>query len=214
MQRIPKGTTADELARIPFKLVDATDLKTPEDITVTGVKVNLSIAGAADAPSANDIVKVDGAAGEYYIQLDATERDAPICSYIRGWLTPSGCAETVIEAQIDSVAAENEPASVATINAAIEAGAVGAGVTAANAALGALATALAAVQADVDAIIAAVANVDGDVSAVGVLASAIKTKTDLMVFGVTNALNTNVTYMNEAAVTGTGVPGDKWRGGA
>jgi hypothetical protein len=40
----------------------------------------------------------------------------------------------------------------------------------------------------------------------------VKTKTDQLAFGVANALNVNVTHMNESAVAGTGTSGDLWRG--
>jgi hypothetical protein len=40
----------------------------------------------------------------------------------------------------------------------------------------------------------------------------VKTKTDQIAFGVTNAPNVNVTHMNESAVAGTGASGDLWRG--
>jgi hypothetical protein len=115
MQVIPRGTATDALATIPFSLVDATDLITPEDITVTGVKANLSFGGAADAPSANDIVKVDGAAGEYAIVLDATERNNAIGTVVRGWLQPSGCALTKFTAQIGAAGVVNEPVTTEAI---------------------------------------------------------------------------------------------------
>lgn len=96
---IPRNTATAVERRIPFVLVDATDFVTPEDITVTGVKVALSFGGAADVNSTNDIVKVDGALGMYYIELTQTEaNNAP--GPIHGHLQPSGCARTYIEAQI------------------------------------------------------------------------------------------------------------------
>lgn len=96
---IPRNTATAVERRIPFVLVDATDLITPEDITVTGVKVALSFGGAADVNSTNDIVKVDGALGMYYIELTQTEaNNAP--GPIHGTLAPSGCARTYLEAMI------------------------------------------------------------------------------------------------------------------
>jgi hypothetical protein len=100
MLLIPSNTTTAALRRIPFTLVDATDLTTPEDITVTGVKATLSLAGATPAASTNDIVKVNGAAGEYYVELTQAESNQTAGSYVRGWLTPPGCALSKLEAQI------------------------------------------------------------------------------------------------------------------
>ena len=96
---IPRNTATAVERRIPFVLVDATDLTTPEDITVTGVKVALSFGGAADANSTNDIVKVDGPLGMYYIELTQTEANNAQ-GPVHGHLQPSGCARTYIEAQI------------------------------------------------------------------------------------------------------------------
>lgn len=102
MQQIPSNTATAALRRISFTLVDATDLITPEDISVTGVKVTLSIAGGTPAASTNDIVKVNGTAGEYYIELTQSESNQSDKTVIRGWLTPSGCALTKIEVEVVS----------------------------------------------------------------------------------------------------------------
>jgi hypothetical protein len=105
------------LRRIPFTLVDATDLTTPEDITVTNVKATLSLAGATPAASTNDIVKVNGAAGEYYVELTQAESNQTAGSFVRGWLTPPGCALSKFEAQIgpsDTFAAALTESGVAT----------------------------------------------------------------------------------------------------
>lgn len=96
---IPKNTATAAERRIPFVLVDATDLITPEDITVTGVKVALSFGGAADANSTNDIVKVDGALGMYYLELTQAEADNA-AGPVHGHVQPSGCARTYLEAMI------------------------------------------------------------------------------------------------------------------
>lgn len=96
---IPKNTATAAERRIPFVLVDATDLITPEDITVTGVKVALSFGGAADANSTNDIVKVDGALGMYYLELTQAEADNAV-GPVHGHVQPSGCARTYLEAMI------------------------------------------------------------------------------------------------------------------
>jgi hypothetical protein len=118
---IPRNTATAVERRIPFVLVDATDLTTPEDITVTGVKVALSFGGAADANSTNDIVKVDGALGMYYIELTQTEaNNAP--GPVHGHLQPSGCARTYVEAQIGaSDLLTNAPTATDIANAAVEA---------------------------------------------------------------------------------------------
>lgn len=98
---IPRNTATAVERRIPFVLVDATDLTTPEDINPAGVKVALSFGGAADVNSTNDIVKVDGPFGMYYIELTQSEaNNAP--GPVHGHLQPSGCARTYIEAQIGS----------------------------------------------------------------------------------------------------------------
>jgi hypothetical protein len=96
---IPKNSANAGERRIPFVLVDATDLITPEDITVTGVKVQLSFAGATDAASTNDIVKVDGAQGMYYIELTQTEANTAYGA-VHGYLKPTGCAACYPFAQI------------------------------------------------------------------------------------------------------------------
>jgi hypothetical protein len=96
---IPRNTATAVERRIPFVLVDATDFVTPEDITVTGVKVSLSFGGASAANSTNDIVKVDGATGRYYVELTQTEaNNAP--GAVFGHLQPTGCASTYLVAQI------------------------------------------------------------------------------------------------------------------
>ena len=100
MRVIPANSTTPALRRIFFTLVDATDLRTPEDITVTGVRPTGSVDGATPSTFTNDIVKVNGANGEYYIELTQAETNQPTGSVIRGWLTPSGCALSKFEAQI------------------------------------------------------------------------------------------------------------------
>lgn len=97
--RIPKNTATAAERRIPFVLVDATDLTTPEDITVTGVKISLSFGGGAIANSTNDIVKVSGAQGQYYIELTQAEANNAL-GPIHGYLKPTGCAATYIEGEI------------------------------------------------------------------------------------------------------------------
>lgn len=99
--RIPKNTANAAERRIPFVLVDATDFSTPEDITVTGVKVDLSFGGGTDAPSTNDIVKVDGAKGMYCLELTQSEADNAL-GPVHGYLKPTGCAASYLEAEIVS----------------------------------------------------------------------------------------------------------------
>jgi hypothetical protein len=100
MRVIPSNSATAALRRIAFTLVDATDLITPEDITVTGVKVSLSIDGGTPANSTNDIVKVAGSTGEYYLELTQAEANQTAGAVVRGTLTPSGCALAKMEAQI------------------------------------------------------------------------------------------------------------------
>lgn len=96
---IPKNTATAAERRIPFVLLDATDLVTPEDVTVTGVKVSLSFGGGTAANSTNDIVKVDGGTGRYYLELTQTEANNAV-GPVHGHLQPSGCARTYVEAMI------------------------------------------------------------------------------------------------------------------
>lgn len=90
---IPKNTATAAERRIPFTLVDATDLLTPKDITVTGVKMQLSFNGGTFAASTNDIVKVSGTYGEYYCELTQAESNNAI-GIVRGAIQPSTCALT------------------------------------------------------------------------------------------------------------------------
>ena len=96
---IPQNTATATLRRIPFVLVDATDFATPEDITVTGVKASLSFNGGAVANSTNDIVKVDGATGRYYLELTQAEANSALGT-VHGTLQPTGCARTYLAAII------------------------------------------------------------------------------------------------------------------
>lgn len=96
---IPKNSATAAERRVPFVLVDATDLITPEDISVTGVKVSLSFGGGTAANSTNDIVKVDGATGRYYVELTQAEANTAIGA-VHGYLKPTGCAACYPEAEI------------------------------------------------------------------------------------------------------------------
>ena len=71
------GETVAARRRVFFRLVDATDGITPEDISVTGVKPYFSKNGATPAPMTNDIVKLDATnmPGEYYAEFTAAELD-------------------------------------------------------------------------------------------------------------------------------------------
>lgn len=97
-ETIPQNSATASKRRIYFQLVDATDLKTPEDISVTGVKVSLSFNGGAFANSTNDIVKI-GAGLDYYIELTQAESNTAVGS-VRGRLQPTGCALEIIQATI------------------------------------------------------------------------------------------------------------------
>jgi hypothetical protein len=107
---IPKNSATAALRRIYFTLVDATDLVTPKDITVTGVKPTLSFNGGTPAAATNDIVKVSGANGEYYIELTQAESNTSLGT-VRGYLTPSGCALTKFEATVGPVESYDSPAT-------------------------------------------------------------------------------------------------------
>ena len=98
---IPRNTAVAGYRRIYFTLVDSSDFVTPEDIAVTGVKANLSFNGGAPAASTNDIVKVAGTVGEYYIELTQPESNTAL-GIIRGWLAPAGCALTKFQGTIVS----------------------------------------------------------------------------------------------------------------
>lgn len=98
-ETIPKNTATATDRRITFVLRDETDLITPEDITVTGVKVSLSFAGGSTGNSTNDIVKVDGATGRYYIELTQSEANN-VVGGISGYLKPTGCAAAYPQAFI------------------------------------------------------------------------------------------------------------------
>lgn len=111
---IPRNSATAADRRIPFFLFDATDLITPEDITVSGVKVSLSFGGAAAANSTNDIVKVDGATGRYYVELTQAESNVAPCAVI-GYLKPTGCAACYPTAQIAASTVYMATASAADI---------------------------------------------------------------------------------------------------
>lgn len=111
---IPKNSPTATLRRIYFTLVDATDLFTPEDITVTGVKANLSFNGAASAASTNDIVKVSGTNGEYYVELTQAESNTGLGT-VRGWLQPTGCALTKFEGTVGPLESYDSPTTTIAI---------------------------------------------------------------------------------------------------
>ena len=106
---VPSNSAVAAERRAFFVLTDATDLITPEDITVTGVKVSLSLNGATPANSTNDIVKVSGATGLYYLELTQPEANqTPGAKYV-GTLQPSGCARAFVAFEIGAAGAFAEP---------------------------------------------------------------------------------------------------------
>lgn len=118
---IPKNTATAAERRLPFVLVDSTDLVTPKDITVTGVKVSLSFGGGTVANSTNDIVKVDGATGRYYVELTQTEANNAV-GPVHGTLAPSTCARAYLEAMIGpSTSLTAAPTTAEIANATVEA---------------------------------------------------------------------------------------------
>jgi hypothetical protein len=96
-------------------LTDATDLITPEDITVTGVKVSLSLNGATPANSTNDIVKVSGATGLYYLELTQPEANQTAGAKYVGTLQPSGCARAFVAFEIGAAGMYDAPITTTDI---------------------------------------------------------------------------------------------------
>jgi hypothetical protein len=117
---IPRNTATAVERRIPFVLVTAADVMVPANINVAGVKVDLSFGGAADVPSTNDIVKVNGPKGMYYIELTQTEaNNAP--GSVHGFCQPATCAPSYLEAQIGaSDILTNAPTTVAIADAILD----------------------------------------------------------------------------------------------
>lgn len=108
-----EGTAARR--RIRFSLIDSADHFSPKDITVTGVKVRLSLNDGASANSTNDIVKFDGTnmPGEFYIELTVAE--AAAVGSVSGYLKPTGCDACAIQATIVAYDPYADGASGATI---------------------------------------------------------------------------------------------------
>jgi hypothetical protein len=100
MRIIPSNTSTAALRRVFFTLVDGTDFTTPKDITVTGVKASLSIDGGTPANSTNDITKLNGTNGQYYLELTQSETNQTAGTVIRGYIKPTGCALTTFSCQI------------------------------------------------------------------------------------------------------------------
>ncbi len=148
---IPSNTATATLRRVPFRLVDATDLVTPEDVTVTGVKASLSINGGTPANSTNDIVKVDGATGRYYIELTQSEANQTAGALIEIRIAPTGCAPAYVFAEIGPAGVFDATVAVGSIATdAINAAAIAADAVAEIQSGLATASALATVQADTD----------------------------------------------------------------
>jgi len=63
------------LRRVPIVAVDATDGITPEDVTFGVGEVLLIKNGGAPAATTATAVKVNGATGDYYVELTAAELD-------------------------------------------------------------------------------------------------------------------------------------------
>lgn len=100
---IPKNTATAALRRIPIRLFENVlgedNELIPADITVTGEKVSLSFGGGSPADSTNDIVKVNGATGRYYLELTQSEANTAL-GPVDGSLQPTGCALTYMAAVI------------------------------------------------------------------------------------------------------------------
>lgn len=239
MRIIPSNTATATLRRIPFTLVDATDLVTPEDITVSGEKVSLDIDGGTPANSTNDIVKVTGATGDYYLELTQSEANQTAGAMIRGTLTPSGCAMTKIQAQIgtaDIFAAAITAADIAdavldeATSGHTTAGTLGKAVidiledtaTTIPATLTTIDTEVGVIDGIVDTLLTRVtaavatatdlATVDNEIAAIQSDVTAVKAKTDSLTFTVAGSVDANAKRMNDAAVLGNGTSGNLWRG--
>jgi len=98
MQVIPQNAATP--APIPFTLVDATDYKTPEDISVTGVKPTVFIGGTALSGTAADIVKVNAATGQYTWTPTQAQVNVTPGLVLHGYIAPSGCVPREFFAQI------------------------------------------------------------------------------------------------------------------
>lgn len=96
---IPRNTAEVVLRTIPFTLVDATDLYTPEDISVTGVSGSIRFGTGSFVGTTNTITKVNGTVGEYAITLTQAEASASV-GPVRFYIQPAGCALTKAEAYI------------------------------------------------------------------------------------------------------------------
>jgi hypothetical protein len=125
-ETIPKNSTVAALRRTFFTLVSSTDYVTPINLgSVTGVKATLSFGGAAPAASTNDIVKVDGAAGEYYVELTQAESNTAL-GQGRLWLTPTGCMLCKAQFTIGPAESYDSPATVTDIATGVGARSMGA----------------------------------------------------------------------------------------
>jgi hypothetical protein len=121
---IPSNTATAVERRVYFVLRDATDLITPEDITVTGVKVSLSLNGGSLANSTNDIVKVSGTVGLYYLELTQTEANQTRGAEYIGHLQPSGCARCYLSADIGPVGLLDDPVELDVTDGVVKSNAV------------------------------------------------------------------------------------------
>ncbi len=113
MQVIPQNAATP--APIPFTLVDATDYKTPEDISVTGVKPTVFIGGTALSGTAADIVKVNAATGQYTWTPTQAQVNVTPGLVLHGYIAPSGCVPREFFAQIGPSTALEEGSTVAEI---------------------------------------------------------------------------------------------------
>lgn len=223
---IPSNTATAALRRIPFTLVDATDLYTPEDVTVTGVKVSLNLSGGTPANSTNDIVKVAGSTGEYYIELTQAEANQTAGTYVRGTLTPTGCALAKLEAQIGpsdvftvivATSAQASSTLSATTSSATQQS-TAESTTLSTLALRPTSTALSTVEStSLSAITiratSAQASTTGSTTASVAASAALLVPSGVLSAAVSaSGLYAHVRQINGAAVSGNGTSGNKWRG--
>lgn len=124
MQIIPANAASP--APINFSLVDATDKETPEDINVSGVKPTVFIGTTALSGTAADIVKVNGATGQYAWTPTQAQVNVTAGLVLHGYIKPAGCAAREFFAQIGPSTALSAASTTTDIANAVNEGAIAA----------------------------------------------------------------------------------------
>lgn len=106
-ENIYNAEVSGSLRRIHFSLRATAD-DAPINPTTTGVKANLSLGGAAPAPSTNDIVSVDATnmPGAHYIELTTAE----LATFVKGELV--GSIKDAVGAKVEDIQATIIPYDV------------------------------------------------------------------------------------------------------